>query len=582
MSENGAVPRKRWLCAPVEAERRDALSRAAELSPIVAGLLCARGIETAEDAHRFLNPDLDQLHDPLLLPDAGRAVERLTAAIGNRERILVHGDYDVDGVTAAALLTRVLRKLGADVECFVPHRMVDGYDIQPETVRSKATEGVKVIVTVDCGIVAFEAADCARALGVDLIVTDHHEPGAELPPAYAVVNPKRADSKYPFPYLSGVGVAFKLATALVRRMGAPEQSFRTNYLDLVALGTAADCMPLVDENRVFVKFGLALLPRTKKVGLQALLRSAGLAQSKLTARSLGFALGPRINAVGRLDAAAHALELLLTQDMAEARRLAEQLERCNQERQAVQNRIFEQAVEQARDMVAERQHLLVLASEGWHSGVIGIVASKLTEAFSRPTIMIALDGASGRGSARSVHDFNIFAAIDACRELLQRCGGHAAAAGFDISSERVDEFREMICRIAADRMDEEVLVPRVELDAYLSAEDLSLNLARELARLEPFGHGNPAPVFATRAMRVANVQALTSRQTPDVSHLKLRLHTNGSAPVDALYWRNGQIAGELCPATHLDVCYALEVNEFRGEQSLQLNIKDLRISQEAA
>jgi single-stranded-DNA-specific exonuclease len=327
-----------------------------------------------------------------------------------------------------------------------------------------------------------------------------------------------------------------------------------------------------------------MLPRTKKAGLQALLRTSGLwsQTAKLTVRSLGFNLGPRINAVGRLDAAAHALELMLTSDHARAQELADLLERCNQERQAMQSRIFEDAFDQARALDPAQHPILVLAAERWHSGVIGIVASKIVEAFSRPAILIALDGDGSRGSARSVHGFNIYQAISACKELLGRCGGHEAAAGFDITAERVEEFRRAVCRVAAEQISTDTFVPRLDLEALLDAHELEMSLAHELARLEPFGHGNPVPVFATRALRLAQFQILQAKRPLDRDHLKLFLSADGGPPVQAMYWRSGHMAQDLAPDMPLDVCYALEINEFRGERSLQLNVKDLRIAQEPA
>jgi single-stranded-DNA-specific exonuclease len=340
-------------------------------------------------------------------------------------------------------------------------------------------------------------------------------------------------------------------------------------------------MPLLDENRVFVKFGLETLQRTNKAGLKALIRSAGLAEGKLRTDTLGFVLGPRINAIGRLDAAAHALQLMLTADGAEAQRLAELLERTNQDRQATQSRIFEEAATLARALDPVQNRVLVLASDQWHSGVIGVVANKLVEAFARPAILIALDRESGRGSARSIRGVNIFEAIGACRALLVRCGGHEAAAGFEIARDKIDEFRRAICRVVEERADEELFAPRLQLDAYLDPGDLDMALARDLECMEPFGHGNPAPVFATRAMRVAEVQTLMPRQPYGVPHLKLRLCGDGGRSVQAVFWRNGHIAAELARDAPLDVCYALKIDDYRGYQSLQLDLKDLRITQHA-
>jgi single-stranded-DNA-specific exonuclease len=578
-----------WRWPTNRRDERDELSRALGVTPTLAGLLIARGCADADAAARFLNPELDHLHDPLLLPDAGAAADRIAQAIQTGEKILVHGDYDVDGVTGAALMTRVLEVLGAQVECFVPHRQIDGYDLQVATVQRAHADGVRLIVTIDCGILAFQSASAARELGVDLVVTDHHEPDPErLPDACAVVNPKRRDSTYPFPYLAGVGVAYKVATAVVRRMGQPEASFRKNFLDLVALGTVADCMPLVGENRVLVKFGLATLATTRKHGLQALLRSAGV--KELNARALGFSLGPRINAVGRLDAAAHALNLLLAKDATRAAELAERLERCNRERQAEQSRIMDEAMAQAREQVGTGDPpspILVLASATWHPGVIGIVAGKLAEALGRPTVMIALDGTVGRGSARSVHGFHIFEALSACREHLTRVGGHEAAAGFDIEPAQVPALREALTAAAAAMSPPDGAaaggglghLPPVVLDELLEPQEITLQLARELALLEPCGHGNPEPRFGSRGLALAEARRLTPRVPGTADHLKLALRTGNGSLLGAVFWREGHRAALLGADAAVDLCYALEIDTYWGDPTVRLNVKELRLSE---
>jgi single-stranded-DNA-specific exonuclease len=565
-----------WRPVSLPADGREALAQELGVSPTVAGLLIARGCADAATAHRFLHPSLDDLHDPFLLPDIDAAVTRIARALETGEKILVHGDYDVDGVCAAALMTRVLRALGANVEPFVPHRREDGYDLRVATVRKKKEEGVSLIITVDCGIVAHEAAECARELGMDLIVTDHHRPDKTLPPALAVVNPHRHDSAYPFKSLAGVGVAFKVATALVRKLQVPEQSFRTKFLDLVALGTTVDCMPLVDENRVFVKFGLDVLRKTGKPGLRALMAVAGVEPGRLDARSLGFALGPRINAVGRLDAAEYALKLLLTGDETEALQLAQRLDRCNLERQEAQNRILQEALEQARGPARKDDRVLVLAAPDWHSGVIGIVASKIVDIIGRPAIMIALDGERGRGSARSIEDFHIFDAIDSCRSLLERCGGHAQAAGFDTRAEHVEEFRQMLGARAAEQLTDEALQPRIKVDAFLDPTEVNLRLAHELRRLEPFGHGNPEPVFVTRGMPLVAADVWQPK-TGTIPHLSLRCRLTPRSAVHAIFWRNGEKAEELRGVQQIDLCYQLEIDEYRGAADVRLIVKDLRL-----
>jgi single-stranded-DNA-specific exonuclease len=607
VQHDGSIPRT-WRWPTNHRDERAELSRALGVTPTLAGLLIARGCEDADAAARFLRPELEHLHDPLLLPDAGAAAERITQAIQAGEKILVHGDYDVDGVTGAALLTRVFELLGARVECFIPHRQDDGYDLRATTVQRVHAEGVRLIVTVDCGIVAFQAAEAARELGVDLVITDHHEPDPErLPDACAVVNPKRRGSTYPFPHLAGVGVAYKVASAVVRRMGQPEASFRKNFLDLVALGTVADCMPLVGENRVLVKFGLETLATTKKHGLKALLRSANV--KELNARTLGFALGPRINAVGRLDAASHALNLLLAKDAAQAAELAEKLERCNRDRQAQQSRIFDEAMAQARELQgagASPDPVLVLASPTWHGGVIGIVAAKLVEALGRPAVMIALDGDQGRGSARSVHGFNIIEALGRCRDHLVRVGGHEAAAGFDIEADRVPALRAALTAAAVEMLPAEAdgplpgaaLSPPILIDDLLEPEEITLQLAKELALLEPCGHGNPEPRFGSRGLLLAEARRLTPRVAGTADHLLLKLSALGArrsaedgspspraesreprAALSAVFWREGHRAAVLAQGAAVDLCYALEVDTYWSEPAVRLIVKELRLSE---
>jgi single-stranded-DNA-specific exonuclease len=578
---------REWRWEARHIETRGELARALGVTPTLAGLLMARGYTTAEAAHAFLHPTLDHLHDPLLLPDAEAAATRLARALQEREKILIHGDYDVDGVTATALLTRVLETLGGQVETFVPHRQHDGYDLQVETVRRAAAEGTRLIVTVDCGILAFEAAEAARELGVDLIITDHHQPDpSRLPPAVAVVNPTRLDSAYPFRDLTGVGVAYKVALALLQSLEVPDASFRRNFLDLVALGTVSDCLPLLGENRVLVKFGVEALRTSRKPGIKALLAAAKVPCP--TAGSIAYNLGPRLNAIGRLDAAHHAMRLLVTQDPSEAAELAERLNRCNEERQAAQSRVLADAMEQARELDLRRTPVLVLAASGWHAGIIGIVAAKLAESFHRPAILIALEGETGRGSARSVADFHILDALRRCQDHLGKLGGHAGAAGFEIRAQAVPALREALARVAAESLPAEPRTPPLELDDLLAPEEITPQLARELGLLEPFGHGNPEPLFHSRRIPVCRVQRLSPRQPGTADHLKLQLQltTNGgsspssSAPlrlIEALFWRQGQRSVEIRENAEVDLCYTLELDPYWGAESARLIVKDLRL-----
>lgn len=567
---------KRWEILPPPGQPAEELAAALHISPVVARLLLSRGCGDEAAANRFLNPSLDDLHDPFDLPDMEAACARIARAIEAGERICIHGDYDVDGVCAAALLTRTLRTLNANVGVCVPHRQLHGYDLQPESVERLHAEGVKLIVTVDCGIVAFPALERANQLGIDVIVTDHHLPGPRLPAAAAVVNPKREDSRYPFAELCGTGIAYKLATALLQHLGIHSAAFRTVYLDMVALATVADCMPLRDENRAFVKFGLQRLRGTKNAGLKALMNAAGIRPETLSARSLGFALGPRINAVGRLDAAEHALQLLITDNAAEAQALAEKLDRFNRERQQEQERIFEEAMRQAQGFVHDR--ILVLASARWHPGVIGTVASRMVEAQHRPAVLIALneEASSGRGSARSVDGYHIFAALSRCAEHLGRCGGHQAAAGFDIQPDRVEPLRDALRAIAEENLPDELLQPCLRAEAELALAEITLDLCRELEKLEPFGHANPRPLFVSRRLQVARQTRISASRGAGPDHLKLFVSSGAGRPLEAVYWR-GWPRSEACPAgCELDLCYELEVNEWQGTCTVQMTVSDFR------
>jgi single-stranded-DNA-specific exonuclease len=545
------------------------------VSPVVARLLFARGCKSAPAAARFLHPSLDDLHDPFGLPDLEAAATRIVAAIGKGEKICVYGDYDVDGVCAAALLTRALRTLGGSVDVCVPHRQQDGYDLQPETVARLHQAGVHLIITVDCGIVAHPAVEMARRMGIDVVVADHHLPGARLPAALAVVDPKRADSSYPFAELCGTALAYKLAEGVLRQLGVRSPAFRTAYLDMVALATVADCMPLVDENRSLVKHGIERLKVTRNPGLRALMGVSGIRAETLGARALGFALGPRINAVGRLDAAEHALQLLLTEDAAEAQALAEKLDRFNRDRQVEQERIYEEATRQAQGFMDDR--ILVLASPRWHPGVIGNVASRLVDVQARPVVMIAIDetAQTARGSARSIEGFHIFDALSACAELLERCGGHQVAAGFDMHPSRLEELRAALREIASRSLPEELLQPSVRVDAELRPDDVTVDLARELLMLEPFGQGNPRPVFLTRGLPVLRQARIASARKTGPDHLKL-FAGGARRPFEAVFWRGWPRAEQAAVGSELDLCYELELNHYGGTSSVQLTLCDFR------
>jgi single-stranded-DNA-specific exonuclease len=571
-----SLTQTRWTEPERDPAAEQTLTRDLRVHPLTARLLCNRGLTDPAQADAFLRPSLNQLHDPFGLPDMDKAARRIKDALAAGETIFIHGDYDVDGVTSTAVYVRTLSALGAKLEYRVPHRKRDGYDLKTAAVDHAHALGATLIITSDCGIQAREAVAYANGLGMTVIVTDHHEPGETLPPAYAVVNPHRRDSTYPFPNLAGVGVAFKTMQALVRLVRPThEGAFLQKFLDLVACGTVADVMPLLGENRVFASFGLRQLAATRKVGLRALLEGAGINTDKpLSAEAVGFGIGPRINAVGRLDDAALALDLMLTGDPEEARRLVETMNAFNVERQQAQRRILEEAkrIVAARDL--DRSRVLVIASPGWNAGVVGIVAGKLVDAYYRPTVVIGVNDEEthGKGSARSIPGFDMFRGIQACRELLDSCGGHEMAAGLSLSMEKLEAFEAMINAHAAQTMTDEDLVPRLAHDGLIDPSALSLGLLEDWAQLAPFGQANPEPRFASRNLLICE----TRRIGKDMSHLKMRVRAAMMDPTDCVAWGQGDWAERAGPGDSLEAVYTPQINEWNGRRLLQFNIKDLR------
>jgi single-stranded-DNA-specific exonuclease len=494
---------RRWRVEPApDADRSALLARELNVPLPFAGLLVQRGHDVPEAARRFLRPRREDLHDPTSLPDMAAAVERLVSAVRRRETVFVHGDYDVDGQCATAVLTRVLRRAGATAVPFVPHRIRDGYDLSEAGVRAAVAAGARVLVTLDCGTTALDAVRAARAAGMDVIVVDHHLPGPEWPEALALVNPRRADSRYPFPELCGAGLAWKLALALAAALDLPE-GIPWRLLDLVALATVADLVPLTGENRAIVRLGLKLMAETRWIGLAALRAEAGLAGKTLRAGHLGFALGPRLNAAGRMGDAMDGVRLLLTDDPGEAVALAAQLDRQNVERQALDQCTLDEALEVLQaDYDPVRDAGVVLAHEGWHPGVIGIVASRVQERIARPVFLVALNGDLGKGSGRSVPGCDLHAALARCAPLLEKWGGHRMAAGLTIRRDRLDAFREAFNAACGAQVATGALVPTQRVDAVLALGDLTGDLERLVRSLEPTGVGNPGPVFGLEGLRL--------------------------------------------------------------------------------
>ena len=478
------------------------LARELKVPVPFAALLVQRGYGAPDAARRFLRPRREDLHDPSALPDIAPAVDRLVAAVRRGETVFVHGDYDVDGQCAAAILTRVLRRAGGRAEAFVPHRVRDGYDLSAAGVAAAARAGARVLVTLDCGTTALEAVRGARAEGMDVIIVDHHLPAAERPEALALVNPRRPDSGYPFPDLCGAGLAWKVALAFAAGAGVPD-GLPWRLLDLVALATVADLVPLVDENRALVRLGLKLMGETRWPGLAALLEQTGLSGKPVRAGHLGFVLGPRLNAAGRVGEAMDGLRLLLTDDPVEAVDLAARLDSRNAERQALDQRTLDEAMAEVEESFDPARDVgVVLAREGWHPGVIGIVASRVQERLARPVFLVALDGELGKGSGRSVSGCDLHAALARCAPLLEKWGGHRMAAGLTVRRERLDAFRAAFNAACGEQLAPEDLVPTQRIDAVVTLEDLTPELEEMLRALEPTGVGNPGPVLGLTGLRV--------------------------------------------------------------------------------
>jgi single-stranded-DNA-specific exonuclease len=567
-----------WNEPPRQLQIEAQLVRDLGVHPLIARLLTNRGIVTADQAERFLNPKLTDLHDPFGLPDMDKAAHRIADAVRNKERIFVHGDYDVDGVTSTAIYVRSLVKLGADVIYHVPHRHVDGYDLRVSSIVWAHEHGAALVVTTDCGIQAREAVDYANGIGMTVIVTDHHEQGDCLPNAYAVVNPQRHDSSYSFSSLAGVGVAFKTMQAVVRILRPEwEQAFIRNFIDLVACGTVADVMPLLDENRVFAHFGLEALRTTKKVGLKALLLGSGIdTNKKLSAEAVGFGIGPRINAVGRIDDAAIALDLMLTTDEQVAELLVKRLNECNLERQQTQKRVTAEAVMKVVTEGLASNSFLVVGSKNWNAGVIGIVAGKLVEQFNRPAIVISIsdDGTWGKGSARSIASFDIFQAISSCSEHLLSCGGHAFAAGLALSMENFDIVHHHLNEHAKSILTEKDYQPQVLIDAFVEPSYIDLGLVTQLSSMEPYGNANPCPLFGVKGVSICGHRRIGR----DLTHLKMFIEHKSSISwqAECVAWgKADQWDSTLMTDGEVDVLFSPCVNEYQGRRSLQLVLKDL-------
>ncbi len=538
------------------------------VTELAARLLIHRGLDSPEQAAAFLCPQYAQLHDPFLMKDMDRVVDRVLQALERRERVLIYGDYDVDGITAIVVLKRALEMLGGCPEFYLPRRLEEGYGLKPEVIRQAVDKGYKLIISVDSGIRAFEACRAAREAGSELIVTDHHLPDRTLPPAFAILNPRRPDCPYPDKDLAGVGVVFKLVQALFSRFS--KERVVEHFLKLVAIGTVADVVPVVGENRVIVRYGLERLADPRNLGLRALLEGAGVGK-EVSMVDVGFRLAPRMNAVTRMGGGREVVNLFSVKDSAEAEAIVRKMNEMNSTRQREEARIIEAIEAQiSQDPAGHDRSFMVCAGQGWHRGVIGIVASRIAEKFHRPALVLSSDGESCQGSGRSIPGFHLLDALDQCRELLTQYGGHAQAAGCTLPLSHCQSLADRLNQYASEKLSPEDLCPTFQIECLLPIEQLSLPLVREIERLAPFGIGNPVPVFASR-----NVDIAAGPWVLKDKHLKLQVGRNGSR-LDAIWWKNGQAAARVSSRKPVDIAYTLTRETYQGRENLLLGLCDLR------
>ncbi len=566
----------RWNVYKHNREQVAKLARELGVSPLLAALLIARGLSDAEMAGKFLNPSFEQIHEPTLLKGLKEAVWRIFQAVERNEKILVWGDYDVDGTTGTVVMRKALELIGAKTGFHVPHRFTEGYGINIPILEKAKAEGYSLVISVDCGITSFEPLLWAQENGLEVIVTDHHLPKADgLPPAFAVINPNQPGCEYPDKNLAGVGVAFKLAHALLRERG--KEKLVKSFLKVVAIGTIADIMQLTGENRAIVALGLKDLPTAKNYGLRALMEVAACTR-EMTAYDVGFRIAPRLNAAGRMDAARAVVELLETDDFEKARILADHLDRRNRERQEMQKQIVQLVFEEFMANGGRRTsaHFAVVAGNGWHRGVIGLAAAKISEKLHRPAIVISLENGIGVGSARSIKPYHLLSGLDSCAELMETHGGHAQAAGMTIKAENIESLRLRLNEHAHSVLSDEDLIPEIQIDALVTSQNLNLELVQDIKQLEPFGAGNPKPTFLTRNL-ILSGEPLVMKE----KHLKLRLTDAAKKTFEAVWWNGAEEADglHLRPNAQLDLAYTPEINHWNGQSRLQLIVKDARASE---
>lgn len=556
--------RKQWKCYDTNLQQAKKLQSEYKISSLIATILANRNIINEEQIRKFIHPTRNDFYDPFKMPDMEQAVERILQAIEYNEKIIIYGDYDVDGITSITVLKRFLQDREVPVDYYIPNRIDEGYGLNKTAIQKIASKGYKLIITVDCGITSKEEIDLANELGIDVVITDHHEVPEELPKAIAVIDAKRKDSKYPFNQLAGVGVSFKLIQALSQKMQLPEKEY-LKYLDIVCVGTISDIVPLLDENRVITKLGLKLVEQTKNMGLKALLEVADY--KKIDSNTISFGIAPRINACGRLADAKIALELFLTEDFEKAKEIASKLNEYNLQRQEMEKNIYDEAVEELSKKDEEEQ-IIILGKEGWHHGVIGIVASKITEKYFKPSILICFEGEEGKGSGRSIPGFDLHEALTKNSEYLEKFGGHSMAVGVSIKTKNFEKLKKQLQEYGKSSNICDI-IPIIYIDEETTLKDINIQAVKQLELLQPFGEANKEPIFVCRKLKIQSIRTLSEGK-----HIKLTLKDDNYF-IDVIGFQMGDLIEEYKLGDKVDVVGTLEINEFNGSEKVQMRLKDI-------
>ena len=560
---------KKWLLKEFDKNRVVEMSKEFKISPLTSIILYNRGICEDKEISEFLNYNLNSLHDPYLLKDMDKAVSRIENAKKNNEKITIYGDYDADGITSIAILYKHLSLMGFEVDYYVPDRIQEGYGVNRDALDKIKSNGTKVLITVDTGITAIEETEYAREIGMDIIITDHHECKENIPDAYAAIDPKRKDCTYPFKNLAGVGVAFKLIQALDKESSI--EDLMDKYADLICLGTVADISPLVDENRILVTEGLKRFKTTENIGLRSLLDVSITNNKPITTSTIGYIIAPRINASGRLGCASRSVEMFLTDDKKVAHELAESLCEENTLRQQTEQQMFAEALEYIeKNPQVKNDKVLIIPHNNWHHGIVGIVSSKITDKFYKPSILFAIDGDEAKGSGRSIGGYNLFEALESCSNLLEKFGGHELAAGLSIKTENIEKFREEINKCAEEKIDELTMAPTIPVDAVIKPSYITLETVDEINRLQPFGVDNPAPVFAVRNIKIHKISTMSENK-----HLRMTLLKDDKF-LDAVGFGMGEYYNCLKEGDFIEVAFGLDINDYKGYKNVQLILKDIK------